>query len=141
MTKITLNKCLSKLDSIIFSDIDNYKEEIEIRDILNYAREYIIDSIEYNKKYNKQSFMLIIEFINYLIQESYESKTNLYIIRLKQLTFLILKFSENRLQIGEYKWDFDSDCYTILRNIINNNGNDYGGVGNEEDDQDDIDNE
>ena len=31
MTKLTLNKCLSKLDTIIFSDIDNHKDEWEIR--------------------------------------------------------------------------------------------------------------
>ena len=132
MTKITLNKCLSKLDTIIFSDIDNYKDGLEIRDILDYAREYIVDSVE-DKKYDKQSFVLILEFINYLIQESYESITNLFVIRLKQLRFLIIKFADNRLHVGDRKWNFDSDCYTILRNIIDSNGNDYGGD-NEEDD-------
>ena len=117
MTKITLNKCLSKLDSIIFGDIDDYKEEIVIRDILNSVRKYLIDSIQY-KKYDKEAFMLIIEFINYLIQESYESITNLYIIRLKQLRFLILKFIDNRLHVSDRKWDFDIDCYTILKGIV-----------------------
>ena len=44
MTKLTLNKCLSKLDTIIFSDIDNYKDECEIRQLLDDVRKYFIYS-------------------------------------------------------------------------------------------------
>ena len=133
----TLNKCLSKLDTIIFSDIDNSKDGFEIRDILNYAREYIINSVE-DKKYNKQSFMLILEFINYLIQESYKPITHLFISRIKELRFLIIKFEDNRLYISDKEIDLDKECYTFLKKIINNNGNDYGGDNsdNEEDDKD-----
>ena len=58
MTKITLNKCLSKLDTIIFNDIDNYIDGLEIRDILNYVREYIINSVEDKKKIIKNHLWL-----------------------------------------------------------------------------------
>ena len=137
MKLITLNKCLSKLDTIIFGDIDNYKDGIEIRDILNYVRQYIINSVE-DKKYNKQSFMLILEFINYLIQESYKPIPHLSISRIKGLRFLIIKFEDNRLYISDKEIDLDNECYTFLRKIRNNNGNDYGGDNkdNEGDDKD-----
>ena len=46
MIEITLNKCLNKLDTIIFNDVDNYKDELQNRQILNAVRNYIIDSIE-----------------------------------------------------------------------------------------------
>ena len=137
MNELTLNKCLNDIDAIIFSDIDNYKDGFEIRDILNNVRQYIINSVE-DKKYNKQSFMLILEFINYMIQESYKSITHLFISRIKGLRFLIIKFEDNRLYIGDKEIDFDKECYTFLRKIININGNDYGGDNsdNEEDDKD-----
>ena len=136
MTKITLNKCLSKLDTIIFGDIDSYKNGIEIREILDDVRKYIIDStLVHDKEYNKRSFMIILEFINYLIQESYESITHLFISHIKGLRFLIIKFKDNHLPISDKEIDFDNECYTCLRKIANNNGLDYGDNGdNEEDD-------
>ena len=125
MTKITLNKRLSKLDTIIFNDIDNYIDGFDIRDILNNVRQYIIDSID-KKVYNKKSFIIILEIINYLIQESYKPITNLFNSRIKVLRFLTIKFKDNRLYIGDKKIDFDEDCYAFVREFSDNNSNDYG---------------
>ena len=140
MNEITLNKCLNDIDSIIFSDINNYKDEYEIRQILENIRKYIIDStIQLKKKYNKRSFLLILEFINYMIQESYKPLTNLFNIRIKRLRFLVIKFKDNHLLISDKKIDLDKDCYGFLRRIINNNGIDYecDNSDNEEDDNQD----
>ena len=125
MTKLTLNKCLSKLDTIIFNDIDNDKDEWEIRQILDDVRKYNIDSTKHKKKYNKRSFMVILEFINYLIQESYESITHLFNSRITGLRFLIIRFKDNRLLIGDEEIDFDDECYTFLRKIVENDSHDY----------------
>ena len=54
MTEITLNKSLNKIDTIIFSDIDG----LENRDILNYVRLYIINSIEHKKNIIKNRLWL-----------------------------------------------------------------------------------
>ena len=131
MTEITLNNCLNKLDSIIFSDVDNYKNEIHVREILNDVRSYIINSREDNMNYDKKAFMVILELINFLIQESYEAITNVFINRLVSLRFMIIKFKDNRLLIGNREIDFENKCNTFLYNIINNNGFDYGDNQNE----------
>ena len=68
--KLSLNKCLNELDKIIFHD---YKEDIEIRFILDNTRKYIIESIkddDKQNKYNRRSFIVLLQFINYLIQEA-----------------------------------------------------------------------
>ena len=133
MTELTLNKCLNDVDAIIFNDVDNYKDGYEIREILEDIRKYIIDFIK-NKKYNRRAFEVILQFINYMIQESYKPITNLYIIPIKRLRFLIIKFNDNRLFVSDKEIDFDNDCYDFLRSIIKNNGIDYGN--NEKDDMD-----
>ena len=95
MKQLTLNKCLNKLDTIIFCDYEKDEDEdlYEIRQFLNDVRKYIIGStLVHNKKYNKRSFMVILEFINYLIQESYHSITNQFINHIIGLRFLIIKF-------------------------------------------------
>ena len=63
---------MNGLDTIIYHD---YKEENNnIRPILNDARKYIIEFVEErDKEYNKPSFLVILQFINYLIQESFTS--------------------------------------------------------------------
>ena len=141
MIELTLNKCLSKLDTIIFSDIDNYKNELEIRQILEGVRKYIIDStIQHNKKYNKRPFMVILEFINYLIQESYEPITHLFNSHVKGLRFLVIRFKDNRLLVSDKEIDFDDDCYTFLSNVVENEGRDDGyGEDSEDDDKSDND--
>ena len=58
MTEITLNKSLNKIDTIIFSDIDNYKDEFDIRQILNDVRRYIINSAEHKKNIIKNRLWL-----------------------------------------------------------------------------------
>ena len=80
--------------------------------------------------------MVILEFINYLIQESYKPITHLFNNRIERLRFLIIKFEDNRLYISDKEIDFDNDCYTFLRNIIKNDGYDYGNNDNEENDKD-----
>ena len=125
MTEISLNECLNKIDTIIFIDEDTYIEGTQIRKILNDIRNYIINSIDIKKIYNKQSFMLILKFINFWIQETYESITHTFNNRIKGLRFLIIKFKDNRLYICDREIDFEKDCNTFLYNIINNNGHDY----------------
>ena len=64
MKLITLNKCLSGLDGIIYHD---YKEENDnIRLILNNVRKYNIQSVEEHntREYNKRSFIVMLHFIN-----------------------------------------------------------------------------
>ena len=114
MKLITLNKCLSGLDTIIFKD---YKEENNnIRPILNDARKYFIEFVEKrDKEYNKQSFIVILQFINYLIQESFASITFPLINLIIGLRFLIIKFEENTLQISDDYIDFDEECNTFLK--------------------------
>ncbi len=124
MTEISFSNCLNKLDSIIFKDEDNYLDKNQIRDILKEVRDYIISSIDNKKIYNKQSFMLILKFINYLIQQTYEPITNTFNNRINGLRFLIIKFRDNKLHICDREIDFENDCNTFLYNIINNNGYD-----------------
>ena len=65
MIETTLNKCLNKLDTIIFQNYENRKDINEIIEILNDVRIYIIDSTpDRDKDFNKRSFMVMLEFIN-----------------------------------------------------------------------------
>ena len=93
MKLITLNKCLSVLDSIIYHD---YKEKNNnIRPILYDARKYIIEIVEErDKEYIKQSFRFILQFTTFLIQESFASITFRFINLIIGLRFLIIKFEE-----------------------------------------------
>ena len=117
MKLITINKCSSGLDTIIYHD---YKEEINnIRPILNDARKYIIEFVEErDKEYNKQSFIVILQFINYLIQESFAAITFRFINLIIGLRFLIIKFEENILQISDDYIDFDEECSTFLKKYL-----------------------
>ena len=62
--------------------------------------------------------MVILEFINYLIQESYHSITNQFINHIKGLRFLIIKFQGDYLPISPEKIDFDEDCNSFLNNYV-----------------------
>ena len=123
MKLITLNKCLSGLDTIIYHD---YKEEnYNIRPILNDARKYIIEFVEeHDKEYNKPSFIVILQFINYLIQESFTSITFRFINVIIGLRFLIIKFEEDNLQISDDYIDFDEECNTFLKKYLVSEGDD-----------------
>ena len=115
MKVIKLNKCLSGLDSIIYHDYKEENENNHIRQILKDARKYIIEFIEeYDKKYNKRSFIVILQFINYLIQESFKSITFRFIRLIIGLRFLIIKFEENNPDISDDYIDFDEECHTFL---------------------------
>ena len=121
MKLITLNKCLSSLDTIIYHD---YKEENKnIRPILNDARKYFIEFVEeHDKEYNKHSFIVLLQFINYLIQESFASITFQFINLIIGLRFLIIKFEENNLQISDDYIDFDEECNTFLKKYMVSEG-------------------
>ena len=125
MKNITLNKCLSGLDTIIYQDD---KEENNIRQILNDARKYIIEFVEeHDKEYNKRSFIVILQFINYLIQESFKSITFRFIRLIVGLRFLIIKFEENNLEISNNYINFDEECNSFVSKYMES----------EEDDDDD----
>ena len=125
MTEISFSNCLNKLDTILFNDEDDYVDENQIRNILKEVREFVVTSIDNKKIYNKQAFMLKLQFINYLIELSYESITNTFINYINGLRFLIIKFRDNKLNICNREIDFKSECNSFLYNIINNDGFDY----------------
>ena len=117
MKLITLNKCLSGLDTIIYHD---YKEENNnIRAILNDARKYIIESVKEHstKEYNKRSFIVILQFINYLIQECFVP-TFRFINHIIGLRFLITMFEENSLHINNDCIDFDEENGAFLKKYL-----------------------
>ena len=116
MKLITLNKCLSGLDTIIYQD---YKEENNnIRPILNDVRKYIIEFVEeHDKKYDKRSFIVLLQFINYLIQESFVP-TFRFLHQILGLRFLIIKFEENNLQINDDYIDFDEENGSFLNRYL-----------------------
>ena len=113
MKLLTLNKCLSGLDTIIYH---NYKDENnDIRPILNNARKYIIEFVEeHDKEYNKRSFIVLLQFINYLIQESFSPITFRFINLIIGLRFLIIKLEENNLEISNDQINFDEECNTFV---------------------------
>ena len=116
MKLITLNKCLRGLDTIIYHD---YKDENNIRQILNDARKYIIEFIEeHDKKYDKRSFIVLLQYIIYLIQESFESITFRFINLIIGLRFLIIKFEENNLQINDDYIDFDKENGSFINKYL-----------------------
>ena len=116
MKLITLNKCLSGLDTIIYHD---YKEENNnIRSILNDVRKYIIEFVEeHDKKYDKRSFIVLLQFINYLIQESFVP-TFRFLHQILGLRFLFIKFEENNLQINNDYNDFDEENGAFLNKYL-----------------------
>ena len=125
MKLITLNKCLSGLDTIIYQDD---KEENNIRQILNDARKYIIEFVEeHDKEYNKRSFIVILQYINYLIQESFSPITFRFIKLIIGLIFLIIRFEENNLEISNNYINFDEECNSFISKYMES----------EEDDDDD----
>ena len=118
-----LNTCLNRLDEIIFLDNESKEDVNEIIKILNDVRIYIIDStLGHNKEYNKRSFMIILEFINYLIQESFNPITNQFINHIKGLRLLIIKFKSNQLDIDDEdeKIDFNEECNSFLNRYVIN---------------------
>ena len=105
---LTLNKILNNLDKIIFH---NYKESdiTKIRSILDDARRYIIDYFQNSDiEDNRDSFIILLNFINYLIQES-DIITCRFINQIIGLRYLILKFRENTFIINDEDIEIDFD--------------------------------
>ena len=105
---LTLNKILNKLDEIIFYD---YKEDnnIDIKSILDDTRKYIINSFENSDiEDNRDSFISLLQFINYLTQES-DIVTCRFINQIIGLRSLILKFEENKFNIDDEDINIDLD--------------------------------
>ena len=103
---LTLNKILNDLDKIIFHD---YKENIKIKSILDNVRKYIINKYKSKDLEDiKPSFIKLLEFINYLIQES-DILTCRYINQIIGLRYLILKFEDNIFIIDEEDINIDFD--------------------------------
>ena len=128
MTETTLNKCLNKLDTIIIQNYENRKDIIEIIEFLNDVRIYIINSTpDRDKEFNKRSFMVMLEFINYLIQESLQPITNQFLSGLIGLRLLIIKFKSNHLHIWDEKIDFDEECNSFLKKYVVNDDKDEDG--------------
>ena len=103
---LTLNKILNKLDEIIFYD---YKEDnnIDIKSILDDTRKYIINSYENSDiQDNRYSFISLLQFINYLTQES-DIVTCRFINQIIGLRYLILKFEENKFIIDDEDIDIN----------------------------------
>ena len=125
MTETTLNNCLNKLGTIIFQNYENRKDINEIIEILNDVRIYIINSTpDRDKEFNKRSFMVMLEFINYLIQESLHPITNQFLGCLIGLRLLIIKFKSNHLHIWDEKIDFDVECNSFLKKYVVNDDKD-----------------
>ena len=68
--------------------------------------------------------MVILDFINYLIQESYHSITNQFINHIIGLRFLIIKFEGDYLQISHEKINCDEDCNSFVNNYVVNEDED-----------------
>ena len=105
---LTLNKILNDLDKIIFYD---YKENNnnEIKSILDNTRKYIINSFESSDiEDNRDSFISLLQFINYLTQES-DIITCRFINQINGLRSLILKFEENKFNIDDEDINIDLD--------------------------------
>ena len=63
MKELTLNKWLSKLDMILFGNVE---DSYIIVKILNDLRKYVIDSTRKNKEStdHQKTFMITLQFIN-----------------------------------------------------------------------------
>ena len=105
---LTLKKIVNKLDEIIFYD---YEEDnnIDIKSILDNTRKYIIKIFENSDiEDNRDSFISLLQFINYLIQES-DIITCRFINQIIGLRYLILKFEENKFNIDDEDINIDLD--------------------------------
>ena len=104
MKTITLNKCLTKLDMIMFGNVEDPDIIVEI---LNDIRKYVINSKD------RKNVMTILQFINYMIQSILSSPiTNQFLNHCSALRSLILKLEAgNVLIIDEDEDDEDDDSW------------------------------
>ena len=115
MIELKLNECLNKLDKVLFEKYKDEDDEIvyrsEIRKTLDYVRNYIIKS---TPNRDNRTFIVILEFINYLIKESFYPITFNFLNRINGLRSLILKFEDKCLEIVDKKIDFEEECNSFL---------------------------
>ena len=125
MKELTLNKCLNNLDMILF---DNVEDSYIIVEILNDVRKYVINSNLKNKESTDQqkTFMITLQFINYMIQESFSSITNQFINHTLGLRSLVLKLELGCILCVDGEIDFDQECNTFINEHIidDEDGND-----------------
>ena len=112
--KLLLSECLNRIDAIIYM---KYSKNINIRSILNDVRRYVIEFVEdHKKKYDQRTFLIILQYINYLIQELFHPITFNYIDLIIILRFLIIRFEENNLQISDDEnINFNKDPKMLLK--------------------------
>ena len=134
MTETTLNKCLNKLDTIIFHDYETRKNKHEFIEILNDTRVYVIDTT-HDIELNKRSFMILMEFVNYLIEQSLHPITNQFLSQLESLRLFIIKFKSNDLHIHEEKVDFDEEANSFLSKYIKSKSKELDGDDNDDDEE------
>ena len=120
MKTITLNKCLSKLDMIMFKNVVDFDIILEI---LNDVRKYVINSNrEYIGESNRgKTVMMVLQFINYLIQTTLSSPmTNQFINHCSGLRSLILKLESGSILIidGDEEIYFDRCCNSFLNKYV-----------------------
>ena len=75
--------------------------------------------LENTKEYNKKSFIVILQFINYLLQESFVP-TFRFINHIVGLRFLIIKFKEKNLAIDDDYIDMDEENGSFLTKYLIN---------------------
>ena len=121
MKQFKLNDCLNKIDKIIFHKYKEEDDEIiyrsQIRKSLNFIRNYIIKS---TNNHDNNTFIIILEFINYLIKESFDPITFNFLNHINGLRILILKFEDNCLEIVDKKIDFEEECNSFLNDYAFN---------------------
>ena len=106
---LSLNKILNDLDKIIFYDYKEDNNNIDIKSILDNSRKYIINSFKNSDiEDNRDSFLSLLQFINYLTQES-DIVTCRFINQIIGLRYLILKFEENKFNIDDEDINIDLD--------------------------------
>ena len=106
---LSLNKILNDLDKIIFYDYKEDNNNIDIKSILDNSRKYIINSFKNSDiEDNRDSFLSLLQFVNYLTQES-DIVTCRFINQIIGLRYLILKFEENKFNIDDEDINIDLD--------------------------------
>ena len=117
MKQLTLNKCLNKLDMILFDNVEDSYINVEY---LNDVRKYVINSNLNNKELtdHQKTFMITLQFINYMIQQSFSSITNQFINHTHGLRSLILKLEAGCIHIIDGEIDFDEECNSFLNKYI-----------------------
>ena len=118
MRELTLYKCLNKLDTIMYGNVE---DSFIIVKILNDIRIYIIDSTRgyvINTNHEK-IFTITLQFLNYMIQEILSrSITIQYLNHCNALRSLILKLKNGIELFIDRDIDFDQDLNKFINEYI-----------------------